>query len=137
MSRTPQLEPAWLVGLLLEWSRRNTINAGLGYYRVNPMLKDGIPNPARSYEPTGYGGMDIADVDKAMSELARRHEMRAVAIMRFLRPWRAKALDIEYHISHQAWMAHLKAGLSEIATSLRPKRKLVAIVRRVGYSVEI
>ena len=98
------------------------------------MLRDGIPTPARSYEPTGYGGLDIAEVDKAMADLGRRNEILAVAIMRFLRPWRAKALDVEYHLDASTWLKHLKAGLRVIATDMRPHKKVLAPVRRVRYS---
>lgn len=113
MSRQAQLGPAWLIGLLLAWSRRDTRDSGLGYYRVNPMLRDGIPTPARSYEPMGYGGAEIDAVGRAVASLRL---MRRVAVMRYCRPWMIPAIDAEFEapLSTDAWLYHLRAALTEL-----------------------
>lgn len=113
MSREAQLGPAWLIGLLVAWNRRETRDSGLGYYRVNPMLRDGIPTPARSYEPMGYGGAEIDAVGRAVASLRL---MRRVAVMRYCRPWMIPAIDAEFEspLSTDAWLYHLRAALTEL-----------------------
>ena len=120
MSRQAQLGPAWLIGLLLAWSRRETRDSGLGYYRINPMLRDGIPTPARSYEPTGYGGAEVEAVGRAVAGLRL---MRRVAIMRYCRPWMIPAIDAELgrELSTDAWLYHLRAALEELAAEIDAK----------------
>lgn len=120
MSRPAQLGPAWLIGLLLAWSRRETCASGLGYYRVNPMLRDGIPTPARSYEPMGYGGADIEAIGSAVGALPL---MRRVAVMRYCRPWMIPAIDAEMGrtLSTDTWLYHLRAALDELASEIDAK----------------
>src|SRR5574341_2566052 len=52
MSKQKPIEPRWLVSLLVCWARRDLHDEirGLGYYSINPMLKDGIPGRVRSYQ---------------------------------------------------------------------------------------
>ena len=125
MSRPPQLEPAWLVGLLLAWSRRETRDNGLGYYRVNPMLRDGIPTPARSYEPTGYGGTEVDAVGRAVASL---RIMRRTAVMRYCRPWMIPAIDAEFDrpLDTDTWLYHLRCALDELASELDAKKTRAA-----------
>lgn len=113
MSREAQLGPAWLIGLLVAWNRRETRDSGLGYYRVNPMLRDGIPTPARSYEPMGYGGAEIDAVGRAVAELEL---MRRVAVMRYCRPWMIPAINAEFAEppSTDKWLKHLREALAEL-----------------------
>jgi len=118
MSRAPQLEPAWLIGLLLAWSRRETAANGLGFYSVNPMLRDGIPCQARSYEPMGYGGAEVDAAGRAVAELNLMHR---IAIMRYLRPWMIPAFDreLEYTASTRYWLATLRGALRILEGELR------------------
>lgn len=113
MSREAQLGPAWLIGLLVAWNRRETRDSGLGYYRVNPMLRDGIPTPARSYEPMGYGGAEIDAVGRAVAELEL---MRRVAVMRYCRPWMIPAINAEFDEppSTDKWLKYLRDALAEL-----------------------
>lgn len=116
MSRPPQLEPAWLIGLLMAWTRRETRDSGLGFYRINPMLRDGIPTQARSYEPTGYGGAELDAVGRAVAELRL---MRRLAVLRYCQPWKAPKMDSEHKLSTDVWLYHLRGGLAELAEVLR------------------
>lgn len=116
MSRQAQLEPAWLIGLLMAWSRRETRDSGLGYYRINPMLRDGIPTQARSYEPTGYGGVELEAVGKAVEGLRL---MRRLAVLRYCQPWMAPAMDREHKFHTDTWLYHLRNALAELALALQ------------------
>ena len=120
MSRRPQLEPAWLIGLLIAWNRRACSGIGLGYYTINPMLRSGIPTQAQSYEPTGYGGIDLEDVGHAVDSLCLMHR---VAVMRYLRPWMIPAIDaeLEFHAPARSWLKDLKLAIAEIEAEMRTK----------------
>lgn len=113
MSRAPQLEPAWLIGLLIAWSRRETRDSGLGYYTINPMLRDGIPCQARSYEPTGYGGTELDAIGRAVNQLRL---MRKLAVMRYCRPWMAGAIDreLERVFAADTWLC-ITSGLRSLS----------------------
>ena len=124
MSRAPQLEPAWLIGLLMAWSRRTSRDNGLGYPTVCVMLKDAIASPARSYEPTGYGG---AEVDAVGVAVAKLRKMRMLAVMRYCKPWMCRAIDDELGREYVAlvWLKHLRMALAELTEEMRPKIKMV------------
>lgn len=126
MSREAQLGPAWLIGLLVAWNRRETRDSGLGYYRVNPMLRDGIPTPARSYEPTGYGGAEIEAVGR---EVGKLDELHRAAVLRYCRPWMARAIDAEFAGTAAIpglWLALVRDGLSQIEAGLSARTARMA-----------
>lgn len=110
MPRQPELHPAWLVGLLHQWAsrRRAEESRTVGWYSINPMLKEGIPVRAESYEPTGYSGYDFKQLEMAMMAIDSRH---AIAVIRYVRPEKARGFDIEYGYSTDTWLRYLKAGL--------------------------
>lgn len=120
--RKPALEPRWLVGLLNSWAIRSLYGQtkGLGYYRVNPMLKDGIPGQARSYEPTGYSDVDYKDAETAINQLDL---MRRLAVMRYFKPWAKANIDSEVRRDNDTWMYHLKAALVVLTVELDRKRE--------------
>lgn len=118
MSRKPTLEPRWLVGLLNAWARRTSREKGLGYPTLCAMLKDGIPGRVRSYEPTGYGDADLKDIDQAVSQL---DVMRRLAVMRYFKPWMARAIDAEYSYAASVpnmWATLLREALAMLETKL-------------------
>ena len=117
MARPPTLGPSWLVGLLTQWGRRELaeMTGGLGYYRINPMLKDGIPTRARSFEPTGYSTIDFADLERAVAALPKG---QCLAVIRYAKPWKAQAIDLEFPIVQRKWLEHLKEGLVALALRL-------------------
>ena len=121
MSRKPELEPRWLIGLLNQWAIRSTHagSRGLGYYTTNPMLRDGIPGRVRSYEPTGYSDVDFLDAQRAVDEL---DIMRRLAVMRYFKPWSRNAIDAEMQRDNDTWMYHLKLALAVLAAELDRKR---------------
>jgi hypothetical protein len=94
---------------------------GLGYYSVNPMLKDGIPTPARSYEPTGYSHEDFRELEAAMTGMAQAEEYKyeILAVLRYVKPWKAKAIDEEHQRETRLWLRDLKNGLATIDAKMR------------------
>ncbi len=117
MPRQAQLEPRWLVGLLVAWGRhkRRESTGSLGYYSVNPMLKDGIRGQAQSHEPMGYGAGDFRDLEKAMQLLDKP---RLAAVVRYTLPEKARAFDEEWGYSTDSWLRLLKAGLADLEAML-------------------
>lgn len=113
MARKPELHPAWLVGLLHQWASRKRAeqSRSVGWYSINPMLKEGIPVRAESYEPTGYSGHDFRQLDAAMQLIDRRY---LAAVVRYVLPEKARGLDIEWGFSTDTWLRHLRSGLVEL-----------------------
>jgi hypothetical protein len=122
MARKPQLEPRWLIGLLNQWALRSLHGQSrcLGYYTISPMLRDGIPVQARSYEPTGYGDADFLDAQGAINGLAL---MRRLAVMRYFKPWAKANIDSEFKRDNDTWMYHLRQALMELEIELDRKRQ--------------
>lgn len=121
----PQLEPGWLVGLLNQWALRSVReqSRSIGWYGINPMLKDGIPVRARSYEPTGYGDADFKDINNAVFQL---DYMRRLAIVRYFKPWARAAVDAEIARDNDTWMYHLKIAMETLARQLDRDRATFA-----------
>jgi hypothetical protein len=116
MARPPTLGPAWLVGLLAQWGKREANSMSLGFYKINPMLKDGIATSQRSsHEPTGYSAVDFDQLEKAIEGLPKA---QCLAIVRYAKPWKATLIDMEYPIHQRTWLDHLKAGLISLEISL-------------------
>ena len=118
MSRPAQLEPAWLIGLLVQWGRRDLhADHGLGWYAECPMLRDGVRGQARSYEPMGYSGTDYRELETALRGLT---EKRLLAVMRYCKPWKVQAIDAEHPLDTDTWMYHLKNGLAALVEAMEP-----------------
>src|SRR5574341_477100 len=114
MSKQKPIEPRWLVSLLVCWARRDLHDEirGLGYYSINPMLKDGIPGRVRSYEPAGYSGQDYTDLEQCLKQLKPR---QLLAVLRYCKPWKAADIDAEYRLDADTWMHHLRNGMEALA----------------------
>jgi len=121
MGRPAKLEPRWLVGLLNQWALRDDRNRsrGIGYYSVNPMLKDGIPGRARSFEPTGFCEQDFTDAEKAIEALEQNHRL---AVVRYFKPWAKHAIDGEVSRSDDTWLRWLKEALAIIEADMDRKK---------------
>lgn len=115
MSKKPELEPRWLIGLLNQWAKRSSYDKSLGYYTTNPMLRSGIPGRVRSYEPTGYSDVDFLDVQRAIDGL---DIMRRLSVMRYFKPWSRKAIDAEIARDNDTWMYHLRLSLIALTVEL-------------------
>lgn len=124
MSKPAQLEPAWLIGLLMAWSRRTSRDNGLGYPSQCIYLKERIGYSQRSYEPTGYSS---AEVDMVGQHVNALRLMRRLAVMRYCKPWMVNAINLELgrEFDTDTWMYHLKNALAEVV-GLMEKRKALA-----------
>jgi len=131
MARQPTLGPAWLIGLLTQWGRRELydMDKGLGYYSINPMLKDGIATPARSFEPIGYSSLDFSDLERNLKLLRKK---QLLAVMRYAKPWKAASIDEEYPLDTDTWLHHLKNALEVLTTRLDAEKP--CLFENCGYS---
>jgi hypothetical protein len=123
MARQPSLGPSWLVGLLSDWARRELgqMTRGLGYYTSNPMLRDGIPVRATSYEPTGYSDVDVEQVTLAVDEL---ETMQKMSVMRYFKPWTRNAINNEIALPEIMWKHLLDAAMAILDRKLAQPKKL-------------
>lgn len=120
MARKPNLGPDWLTDMLVQWGKYQLRGQSkcLGYYTVNPMLRDGIPQPARSHEPTGYSEQDFSQLEAAVGLLPTEQQL---AIARYCMPWRIRMID-EANPAHQTtWLYRLKQGLAVVAAAMERK----------------
>ena len=118
MSKAPQLEPRWLVGLLNAWALRSLAeqSRAVGWYSICPMLQSGIPGNARSYEPTGYSDGDHKETAAAINLLELQQRM---AIARYFKPWAKAQIEAEFRLSNDTWMRRLRAAMAILEAELR------------------
>ena len=128
MSKRTVIKPHWLDRLLWQWAHRTTDENGLGFYSVNPMLKAGIPMPARAYEPMGYNAEDFEATTLAVSELP--HHYRLV-ILRAYKPWAAKALEQElgsFSQSERTWQRWVHEAAELLHSRLKREQGRVIVL---------
>jgi hypothetical protein len=121
MPREAKLGPDWLTSLLVCWGRQRLDEAskGKGFYTINPMLKDGIPTPARSYEPTGFSWQDYSDLEKAVGGL---ETLQQLAVARYCMPWRIAMIDAEHdYMTTRRWLVLLRESLALLDLALSRK----------------
>ncbi|WP_421883251.1 hypothetical protein [Methylibium sp.] len=125
MSKRALVQPKWLDEMLWRWGIRSLRleSRALGYPSICPMLKEGIPVQAQSFEPTGYSEEDFSQLERAVSLLVERHQM---ALIRAYRPWKAR--DIEetyaaYGVTTRTWQrwVHEAAGLINASMNRQAK----------------
>ena len=116
MSRRATVSPPWLDRLLVGWGLRSLHQHGSGWYRVNPMLKDGIPTGRAPSEPFEMGAEDYAALDRAIAALP---DHQRAAITRAYRPWTAASIDAISPAPTSTWSDRLKAASFTLAEAMR------------------
>lgn len=122
MARRAVVRPDWLDSMLWQWGLRALRGAGLGYPTVCPMLKEGIPQQARSFEPEGLCDQDFAQLEGAVAALEHKHQM---AVIRAYRPWTAKTIEHEfaaYGVSDRSWQRWLHEAAEKIVVHMERMR---------------
>lgn len=126
MPREAKLGPAWLTSLLVCYGRRqlNAASKGLGYYTINPMLRDGIPHRAQSYLPTGFSARDYRDLEAALGQLPT---MGQLSVARYCMPWRIAMIDSEHpYMETRQWLAALRESLAALELALSRQEALAS-----------
>lgn len=118
MSKRATIQPLWLDAMFVGWGL-SALRSNRGWYSVNPMLKDGIPMPARSMEPQGLCFADWSDLQKAIDALPLNHQC---ALIRCYRPWTAKTMEQEWPgTSPTSWHRWLNAAAASVFCALERK----------------
>lgn len=123
MSRNAELEPRWLVGLIVAWATReyHSNHRALGWYKSCPMLKGGMPIGARqSYEPTGYGGFEI---DRVAELIDRLPDAQKLAVCWYFKVAMRAAIEAEYPMHHNSRMDSLRRALRNIEALFDERKK--------------
>lgn len=126
MSYRALVQPKWLDEMLWRWGVRSLRleSNSLGYPTICPMLKEGIPIQARSFEPMGYSEEDFAELEKALDKLDTAHQM---AILRAYRPWKAREIEHEFQgVSIRTWQRRTHAAAAFIVISMNRSTKGMA-----------
>lgn len=117
MSRRAIVSPPWLDRLLVGWGLKSLHEHGSGWYRINPMLKDGIPTgrpPAELYE---LGSEDYKALDDAINTLPLGQR---AAVTRAYKPWVASAIELlEPCIRASTWCERLKSAAHTLESKMR------------------
>jgi hypothetical protein len=92
----------------------------IGWYTICPMLKEGIPQQARSYEPTGVAPWEHDQLEAAIARLEEKH---ALILIRAYRPWQAREVEsilIEKHgeRSLRSWQRWLHEAVSKLLVAM-------------------
>lgn len=109
MSRRATVKPEWLDHMLVSWGKE--LNRSRGWYTVTPMLRDGIPMPAQSMEPTGLCRQDWRQLELAIEQMERWHQ---AAVIRAYRPWVAETLEREYPVPAKQWFLWLHEAAADL-----------------------
>lgn len=126
MSRRPTVEPRWLDSMLFAWGRIK--HESVGWYRINPMLKSGIPSSTPSFDPWDITPREIDQLDEEIAKLPKRLKD---CILMCYKPWRACQLSAfleEHKISQrtqQRWLHEAVAVLEKaMAARLAEEREM-------------
>jgi hypothetical protein len=123
MSRTAELEPRWLVGLIVQWATHeyHSGRRSLGWYKSCPMLKGGMPQGARqSYDTTGYSGFEI---DRVGALIAQLPDAQKLAICWYFKVAMRQAIELEYPMHHNSRMENLRRALRNIEALFDERKK--------------
>jgi hypothetical protein len=126
MAKRSTVQPVWLDRMLVQWGIRSLKIeiSGLGYPRKCPMLAEGIPTQARSYEPTGYSELDFQQLDTAIAKLDRKY---LLVVSRAYKPWYAESAAIElapYGVTERTWYNWLQDAARMIETSMARDKEM-------------
>lgn len=126
MGKRLQIEPAWLVSLLNQWSLHDlrSQTGGLGYASGSSWMRGLKSSPASSIDPTGYAARDFRDIEQSMERMRGTAVHWWAAVMMYYRPWCVNAFreagypfnDSRYydrlhraHAKLAEWMDEIKA----------------------------
>lgn len=114
--------------MLWQWGIRSLKmeSGGLGYPRVCPMLKEGIPTQARSFEPTGIAPWEMDMLEKAIDQLEWKYKL---VLMRSFRPWMARTVEQELEALgtvDRTWRRWLHEAAAILAQKMATRTELCA-----------
>lgn len=120
MSKRSTVQPKWLDSMLVRWgiaSLQRESNT-LGFYKINPMLKSGIPTTAPVYEPFELTPADFEQLQRAINGLETKYHL---IIIRAYKPWQAPAVEIElerFNVTQRTWERWLHDAAARIEAAM-------------------
>jgi hypothetical protein len=122
MGRRIELEPRWLVGLLVRWALRDTPGRELGYASGCGWMRGLKSSPATAIEsPTGYTGLDVDECEKAMVWLHEAYQPLWASVMMYYKAWTIQALVAEgfpFGAGNKTYYNRLHEAHSKLASKL-------------------
>jgi len=134
MAKRADIQPAWLVSLLNQWSIRQIPGHQLGYNSGSKWMTGLKASPASSIDPTGFAARDFSDLEAALDDLMRNGTNLWAAVMMYYKPWVVETFREEgypfatstyYERLHRAH-AHLAKWLDEAKDARLAVRRMVA-----------
>jgi len=116
MSRRASVKPDWLDRMLVGWGLKSLHQHGNGWYRINPMLKDGIPTGRPPGELFELGGEDYKALEVAIHALP---DVQRAAITRAYKPWTAHSIDALSAVDTSTWCRRLQAAALTLAAAMQ------------------
>lgn len=97
MGKPAEFKPAWLVGLLNQWARRElaSIDRTLGFASGSSWMRGLKSSPASSIDPTGYAARDFRELEKGLERLCDEGRVQWAALMMYYKPWVVRAFQEE------------------------------------------
>jgi hypothetical protein len=139
MGKRAEIQPAWLVSLLNQWSLHDlrSQTGGLGYASGSSWMRGLKSSPASAVDPTGYAARDYRDVESAMEDLRVNGINLWAAVMMYYRPWAVDAFKAEgYPFQTSTYYDRLHRGHTEVALTMgRIKAKRADDLRNLASSV--
>jgi hypothetical protein len=149
MGRRIDIEPRWLVGLLVRWALRDVPGRELGYASGCGWMRGLKSSPATAIDsPTGYTGTDVDECERAMVWLHEAYQPLWAATMMYYKARTIQALQAEgfpfgpgnktyYNRLHEAH-TKLASKLDEMKASREAEREAVlSKLTRFGEKAEI
>lgn len=123
MGRRIQLEPGWLVALLVRWALKDIPGRQLGYASGSSWMRGLKSSPATSIDsPTDFTGQDFGDAENGMSWLHDAYQPDWAALMMYYKPWTINALEEQGFPSmndrRQTYYDRLHEGHAKLARHL-------------------
>ena len=116
MARSARVNPPWLHSMLVRWGLRSLHLHGTGWYRISPMLRDGIPTGRLPTEPWDFGGEDYRQLEAAINAMPAG--LRD-AVTRAYKPWMAREIQSTTVIGPSAWSERLHQAAQMLVLHMR------------------
>jgi hypothetical protein len=137
MGKRIQLNPGWLVSLLVRWAVRDVPGRELGYASGCGWMRGLKSSPATSIvDPVGFSACDFSDIEAGMVWLHEAYQPAWAAVMMYYKPWVIKALQDEgfpFGAGNKTYYNRLHDGHDRLAGRLNEmKAKREADLEKLG-----
>lgn len=122
MGKRIELEPRWLVGLLVRWALRDTPGRELGYASGCGWMRGLKASPASAInDPTSYSAQDFTDIEAGMRWLHDAYQPSWAAVMMYYKAWTIPAfqeLGFPFGAGNKTYYNRLHDGHARLAAKL-------------------